>query len=134
MDEEFDIDNMTPEDCVRLVEMMNGLVIEEISRAAEEGHILEIDKASIALKMMETSGRPFDEIIRYCDIGEYILLDRELRGADEEEIARWRYKREAAVAMIDALIEQATRLGIIDEDDVERDPLIDQLEEMWRNS
>ena len=131
---EFDVDNMMPDDCVRLVEMMNELVITEITRAAEDGSILEIDKASIAMKMIKSTGLSFEDIVRYCEIGEYLTMDRELRGASEEEIEHWRYKREAAVAMIESLLEQAVRLGIVDEDDVERDPVIDQLEDIWKNS
>lgn len=134
MSREFNRDNMTPEDCVALVEMMNELIIEEIHRAVEEEHILEIDRELIVEKMVDVAGLPFNDIIRYCDIGEYIMADREIRGADEEEIARWRYKREAAVAIIESMIEKATQMGIIDEGEIERDPLIDQLEEMWRNS
>lgn len=134
MSREFDRNNMTPEDCVALVEMMNELIVEEINKAVEEDHILEIDRESIAERMVEVAGLPFGDIIRYCDIGEYIMADREIRGASEEEIARWRYKREAAVAIIESMIEQATQMGIIEEGAIERDPLIEQLEEMWRNS
>jgi hypothetical protein len=125
---------MTPEDCVALVEIMNELIVEEINKAVEEDHLLGIDRELIAERMVDVAGLPFDDIIRYCDIGEYIMADREIRGADEEEIARWRYKREAAVAIIESMIEQATRMGIIDEGEIERDPLIDELEQMWRNS
>lgn len=134
MDNEFDIDNMTPDDCVRLVDMMNGIIMNEMTKAAEESSILELDRLAVMEKMMNAADMGFDDIMKFCEIGEYIMLDRETYGLSEEEADRWKYKREAVIAMIDSLIAQATALGIVDEDTVDKDPTVEMLEEIWKLS
>jgi len=132
MYEEFDSDNMSPDDCVRLVDLMNGIIIDEMVKASEESSILELDRLAVMQKMMSAADMDFDDIMKFCEIGEYIMLDRETHGLSEEEADRWKYKREAVIAMIDALIAQATALGVVDEDTVEKDPTVEMLNEIWK--
>ena len=70
MDNEFDIDNMTPDDCVRLVDMMNGIIMDEMTKAAEESSILELDRLAVMEKMMNAADMGFDDIMKLCEIGE----------------------------------------------------------------
>lgn len=131
--EEFDPYDMSPDDCVRLLDLMNNIVIDEISRAVEEdGSLLDVDKLAIMHMMIEEAGMPFDEIIRFCEIGEYIVLDRETRDMSEEEAAVWKYKREAVIAMIDTLLTSAAKSGVIDKNPLEEDPTVQMLEEIWK--
>lgn len=132
-DEEFDPYDMSPDDCVRLLDSMNNIVIDEMSRAVEENcSILNVDKMEVMQMMIEKAGMPFDEIIRFCEIGEYVVLDRETRGMTDEEAAIWKYKREAVIAMIDALLTSAAKSGVIDEDPLASDPTVQMLEEIWK--
>lgn len=135
----FDPFDMSPDDCVTLVEMVNSIIIDRITEATlenEDFDPMDIDRASIVRDMTESSGLEFDEIVRFCEIGEYILLDRELREMDEDESRRWKMKREAVIALIDSLIEQAIERGIISREDVTPvdDPTLEMLEQMWRES
>ena len=43
-------------------------------------------------------------------------------------------KREAVIALIDSLVEQAVEKGILDREDVAPDETLEMLEEMWRHS
>ena len=133
-DEQFDVDDMSPDDCVRLLNMMNGLIVDAMSKSVEETQSIILDKAEVMEMMIEQAGMPFDDIIRFCEIGEYVMLDRETRSMTDEEAAAWRYKREAVVAMIDTILLNAARAGVIDESSVEIDPTIEILEEIWKLS
>ena len=132
--EEFDYHIMSPDDCVELVQKMNEIVMRRLHDAAESGDIVGVDRAAIVQEMVEVSGLDFDDIMRFAEIGEYIILDRETRDMDEEESARWKLKREAVIALIDSLIEQAVDKGVISRDQVPSDETIEMLEEMWRKS
>lgn len=130
--EDFDPYDMSPDDCVRLLDLMNSIIVQEMGRAVEEEKSLyDIDKTSIMQTMIDISGMPFDEIIRFCEIGEYIALDRELRGMTEEEAAIWKHKREAVIAMMDTLLTNAAKSGLIEH---EPDPTVEMLEEIWKLS
>lgn len=133
-DEQFDVDDMSPDDCVRLLNMMNGLIVDAMSKSVEETQSIILDKAEVMEMMIEQAGMPFDDIIRFCEIGEYVMLDRETRSMTDEEAAAWRYKREAVVAMIDTILLNAAKAGVIDESSVEIDPTIEILEEIWKLS
>lgn len=132
--EEFDPYDMSPDDCVRLLNLMNSIVIDEMSRVVEESSILDIDRLAVMQLMIEESGMPFDDIIRFCEIGEYIALDRELRGMTDDEAAAWKYKREAVIAMMDTLLANAVKAGIIDEGVIDPDPTVELLEDIWKLS
>lgn len=132
--EQFDVDDMSPDDCVRLLNLMNSLIVDAMSKSVEETQSISLDKAEVMEMMIEQAGMPFDDIIRFCEIGEYIMLDRETRDMTEEEAAAWQYKREAVVAMIDTILMNAAKAGIIDESSVEIDPTIEILEEIWKLS
>lgn len=132
--EEFDPYDMSPDDCVRLLNLMNSIVIDEMSRVVEESSILDIDRLAVMQLMIEESGMPFDDIIRFCEIGEYIALDRELRGMTDDEAAAWKYKREAVIAMMDTLLTNAVKAGIIDEGVIDPDPTVELLEDIWKLS
>ena len=132
--EEFDPYDMSPDDCVRLLNLMNSIVIDELSRVVEEGSILDIDRLAVMQLMIEESGMPFDDIIRFCEIGEYVALDREIRGMTDDEEAAWKYKREAVIAMMDTLLANAVKIGIVDEGVIDPDPTVELLEEIWKLS
>lgn len=132
--EEFDPYDMSPDDCVRLLNLMNSIVIDELSRVVEEGSILDIDRLAVMQLMIEESGMPFDDIIRFCEIGEYVALDREIRGMTDDEEAAWKYKREAVIAMMDTLLANAAKIGIVDEGVIDPDPTVELLEEIWKLS
>jgi len=132
--EEFDADDMSPDDCVRLLNLMNSLIVDEMSRSVEEKASIELDRIEVMQLMIEEAGMPFDDIIRFCEIGEYIMLDRETRSMTDEEAAVWKYKREAVIAMIDTILMNAAKAGMIDEDSVEPDPTVVMLEEIWKLS
>lgn len=130
--EDFDQFDMSPDDCVRLLETMNCVIIDAMSEAVEEEGTLEhVDKMYVMQTMMEKAGMPFDDIIRFCEIGEYIVLDRETRGMTDEEAAVWKYKREAVIAMIDTLLTNAANAGIIEQ---EPDATVEMLEQIWKLS
>lgn len=133
-DEQFDADDMSPDDCVRLLNLMNGLIVDAMSRSVEETQSISLDKAEVMEMMIEQAGMPFDDIIRFCEIGEYVMMDRETRSMTEEEAEAWRYKREAVIAMIDTILINAAKAGVIDESSVEIDPTIEVLEEIWKLS
>jgi hypothetical protein len=132
--EEFDRDDMSPDDCVRLLNLMNSLIVDEMSRSVEEKDEISLDKYAVMDMMIEEAGMPFDDIIRFCEIGEYIMLDRETRSMTDEEAAAWKYKREAVIAMIDTILMNAAKAGMIDPDDVASDPTVEMLEEIWKLS
>lgn len=132
--EEFDYHIMSPDDCVELVQKMNEIVMRRLHEAAESGDLISVDRAAIVQEMVEVSGLDFDDIMRFSEIGEYIMLDRETRDMDEDEAARWKMKREAVIALIDSLVEQAVEKGILDREDVAPDETLEMLEEMWRHS
>ena len=131
---EFDKDDMSPDDCVRLLNLMNSIVIDEMGRSLEENSTIELDRIEVMSLMIEEAGMPFDDIIRFCEIGEYVMLDRETRSMTDEEAAAWKYKREAVIAMIDTILMSAAKAGMIDEDSIEQDPSIEMLEEIWKLS
>lgn len=130
----FDRHDMTPNECVRLVELMNAIVIEELGKLAKKEVLDDNDRQSVMEIMVEAAGMPFDEIIRFCEIGEYISMDRETYSMTPEEAAQWKHKRDIAVAMIENLVVQAVSQGLVDADDVEIDPNIAMLEEIWKLS
>ena len=132
--EEFDRDDMSPDDCVRLLNLMNSLIVDEMSRSVEEKDEISLDKYAVMDMMIEEAGMPFDDIIRFCEIGVYIMLDRETRSMTDEEAAAWKYKREAVIAMIDTILMNAAKAGMIDPDDVASDPTVEMLEEIWKLS
>jgi hypothetical protein len=132
--EEFDPYDMSPDDCVRLLNLMNSLIIDEMSQAVEEGSIIDLDRFAVMQKMIDEAGMPFDDIIRFCEIGEYIALDREFREMTEDEAAAWKYKREAVIAMIDTILASAVKAGVVSDDLVEADPSVEMLEEIWKLS
>ena len=132
--EEFDRDDMSPDDCVRLLNLMNSLIVDEMSRSVEEKDEISLDKYAVMDMMIEEAGMPFDDIIRFCEIGEYIMLDRETRSMTDEEAAAWKHKREAVIAMIDTILMNAAKAGMIDPDDVASDPTVEMLEEIWKLS
>jgi hypothetical protein len=133
--EPFDRYNMTPNECIRLVDVMNDIVIEELSRLAEqEDDIDQSDRHAVMEKMIEAAGMTFDDILRFCEIGEYISMDRETYAMTPEEAAQWKYRRDIAVAMIENLVVQAVSQGIVSADDVDIDPNITMLEEIWKLS
>lgn len=132
--EEFDSHFMSPDDCVELVQKMNEIVMRRLNDAAETGDIVSIDRAAVIAEMVEVSGLEFEDIMRFSEIGEYIMLDRETRDMDEDEAARWKMKREAVIALIDSLVEQAVEKGVLDRADVPADETLEMLEEMWRES
>jgi len=125
---------MSPDDCVELVQKMNEIVMRRLHEAAESDDLISVDRAAIVQEMVEVSGLDFDDIMRFSEIGEYIMLDRETRDMDEDEAARWKMKREAVIALIDSLVEQAVEKGILDREDVAPDETLEMLEEMWRHS
>lgn len=130
--EDFDPYDMSPDDCVRLLDLMNNIIVDEMSRAVEEdGSLLDVNRLAVMQTMIEQSGLPFDEIIRFCEIGEYVVLDRQTRGMTEEEAAIWKYKREAVIALIDTLVTNAANAGLIEH---EPDPTVEMLEEIWKQS
>lgn len=133
--EPFDRYNMTPNECVRLVDVMNDIVIEELSRLAEqEEEVEQSDRQAVMEKMIEAAGMTFDDILRFCEIGEYISMDRETYAMTPEEAARWKHRRDIAVAMIENLVVQAVTQGVVSADDVDIDPNITMLEEIWKLS
>lgn len=130
--EDFDQYDMSPDDCVRLLDLMNSIVIDAMSEAVEaEGSLHDVDRFAIMQTMIEQAGMPFEDIIRFCEIGEYVALDRELRGMTDDEAAIWKYKREAVIAMIDTLLTNAAKSGIIEQ---EPDPTVEMLEQIWKLS
>lgn len=133
-DEEFDPYDMTPDDCVRMLNLMNSIIIDEMSRAVEAGSLLDVDRLAVMQVMIEEAGMPFDDIIRFCEIGEYIALDRELRGMTDDEAQVWKYKREAVIAMMDTLLANAAKAGVVDEGTFEPDPTVTMLEQIWKLS
>lgn len=133
-DEEFDPYDMTPDDCVRMLNLMNSIIIDEMSRAVEAGSLLDVDRLAVMQAMIEEAGMPFDDIIRFCEIGEYIALDRELRGMTDDEAQVWKYKREAVIAMMDTLLANAAKAGVVDEGTFEPDPTVTMLEQIWKLS
>lgn len=132
--EEFDYYTMSPDDCVELVQKMNEIVMRRLNQAAESGDLVNVDRAAIVEEMVEVSGMDFDDIMRFSEIGEYIMLDRETRDMDEDEAARWKMKREAVIALIDSLVQQAVEKGVLDKDSVPTDETLEMLEEMWKRS
>jgi hypothetical protein len=133
--EQFDRYNMTPNECVRLVDVMNDIVIYELGRLAEkENDVDQDDRHGVMQKMIAAAGMPFDDIIRFCEIGEYISMDRETYAMTPEEAAQWKHRRDIAVAMIEHLVVQAVSQGVVSADEVEIDPNITMLEEIWKLS
>jgi hypothetical protein len=51
-----------------------------------------------------------------------------------EEAAQWKHRRDIAVAMIDHLVVQAINQGVVSADEVDIDPNITMLEEIWKLS
>jgi hypothetical protein len=133
--EPFDRYNMTPNECVRLVDVMNDIVISELSRLAEqEDDVDQDDRHEVMQKMIAAAGMPFDDILRFCEIGEYVSMDRETYAMTPEEAAQWKHRRDIAVAMIDHLVVQAINQGVVSADEVDIDPNITMLEEIWKLS
>jgi hypothetical protein len=130
----FNASDMSPDDCVRLVDVVNDVIINELSRAAEEESILDLDRESIMEMMFSITGMEFGDITRFCEIGEYIMLDRQTRGISQEEADQWKRKREAAVAVIDAMVQHAISIGAVNKEDMDVDPTIEALEEIWKLS
>lgn len=131
---DFDPNDMTPDDCVHLADLMSNILINEFSRAAFEDGSFEIDRFQVMRMMTDLAGMPMEEITKFCEIGEYIMLDRETRGMSEEEIDRWNHRREAALAVIEAMITQAVNSGLVDRESADLDPTVEMLEEIWRLS
>lgn len=130
----FDADDMSPDDCVRLVDVVNDVIINELNRAVDEEAVQDLDRESIMEMMFSITGMHFGDVTRFCEIGEYIMLDRQTRGISQEEADQWKYKREAAVAVIDAMIQHAISVGAVNKEDMEIDPTIETLEEIWKLS
>jgi hypothetical protein len=130
----FDANDMSPDDCVRLVDVVNDVIINELSRTVEDGSALDLDRESIMEMMIGITGMRFGDITRFCEIGEYIMLDRQTRGISQEEADQWKYKREAAVAVVDAMIQHAINVGAVNKEDMNVDPTIEALEEIWKLS
>ena len=84
--------------------------------------------------MMYAANMSFDEILHFCEIGEYVSMDRETYSMTPEEARQWKHKRDIAVAMIEALVVQAVSQGVISEEEADLDPSIAILEEIWKLS
>jgi hypothetical protein len=114
---------------------MNDIVISELSRLAEqEDDVDQDDRHEVMQKMIAAAGMPFDDILRFCEIGEYVSMDRETYAMTPEEAAQWKHRRDIAVAMIDHLVVQAINQGVVSADEVDIDPNITMLEEIWKLS
>lgn len=134
---EFDPDNMLPDDCVALAELVN----DEIMRRFDElygasGSLFDIDRDEIVESISELTGLEFGDIILYREIGEYVMLDRQLRDMDDDERARWKIKRAAAMALVDSIVQNynAEKTAVSEEPTEDTADLLELLEKMWKES
>lgn len=131
----FDRHDMTPNECIRLLDVINNIVIEELSRLAErDEEVDQSDRYAVMQKMIEAAGMSYDDILHFCEIGEYIAMDRETYAMTPEETKQWKHRRDIAVAMIENLVVQAVAQGVVGADEVDLDPKIAALEEIWKLS
>ena len=127
----FDPLNMTPSDCVELHEEMSDFISAHLAGIESVDDLSMIDRDLIISEAEESCGLSVDEIIRFSEIGEYILLDREDRGIPQQDLDKWRHKRDMLGVLIDSLILQAIEKGLVDKDTVVVDSTIEDLENLW---
>lgn len=127
----FDRNNMTPSDCVELHDAINKFVEEKLADSLEEHGYTGFDNHEAVVEAEELTSLSAEDIVRFCEIGEYVSLDREDRGIPQQDIDKWRHKREALGALIDSLLSRAIESGMVDKDAVVVDPTIEDLERLW---
>jgi hypothetical protein len=128
---QFNRDSMSPSDCVELYESINEFVDEKLDENVERSGYRSFDPSDVMLEVEEATGLSADDVIRFCEIGEFVARDREDRGIPQQDVDKWRHKREALGAMIDTLLARAIADGVIDDGSIVLDPTIEQLERLW---
>lgn len=132
MKKEYKSYNMLPDDCVELAEIYAERFFGQAMRVVNTGAD-RIPARLIVEQISKETGLTPEEVTRFSDIGDFILLDRQLRGMNEEERAEWEEHKKSIVNFVDEVLTD----DFVQEVYAKRERAEDDrktLEEIWKAS
>jgi hypothetical protein len=123
---------MSPEDCVEIAELYADRFFGNAYQVVELGRD-RIPPKLVIEQISKETGLTAEEVQRFAEIGDYVLLDRKIRDMNEDERAEWEdYKRSivdfVGNVMTDDFIEEVVAQRERFEDDRRT------IEEIWKAS
>jgi len=132
MKKEYKSYDMSPEDCVEIAQMYAEKFFGNARQVVELG-MDRIPPELLVEQLSNETGLDADEIRRFADIGDFVLLDRQLRGMSEEERFEWEEHKKQIVSFVDNVMTE----NFIEEVVAKRERFEDDrrtIEEIWKAS
>lgn len=124
--------DMSPDDCVEIAQMYAEKFFGNARQVVELG-MDRIPPELLVEQLSNETGLDADEIRRFADIGDFVLLDRQLRGMSEEERFEWEEHKKQIVSFVDNVMTE----NFIEEVVAKRERFEDDrrtIEEIWKAS
>ena len=132
MKKEYKSYDMSPDDCVEIAQMYAEKFFGNARQVVELG-MDRIPPALLVEQLSNETGLDADEIRRFADIGDFIMLDRQLRGMNEEERLEWEEHKQRIVNFVDNVMTE----DFVEEIAAKRDRFEEDrrtIEEIWKAS
>jgi len=132
MTKKYESHDMMPQDMVELAELRHARLLENSIRAVEAG-LPRIETRFIVEALAEEVGLTVEELHHYADIGEVVMLDRQLNSMTPDQRFEWEEMKARIVKLVDEnLTEDVVKEYY--ENKKQADEHKNMLEEIWKLS
>jgi hypothetical protein len=100
MTKKYESHDMMPQDMVELAELRHSRLLENSMRAVENG-LPRIESRFIVEALADEVGLTVEELHHYADIGEVVMLDRQLNSMTPDQRFEWEEMKARIVKLVD---------------------------------